>query len=418
MMVQSDATKNAYRDIYEQYVDVASFVWVLRSIAVNRPHYTLQDMQGLERRLEAQLDGIMTSVDEGWDACENALETGEPGEVFTAAVVAIRSHDIHHIRLAVEKGLVNETTSKGLISALGWLPDYLANPWIEKFLNGKDLNHKFLGIAACSVRRQNPGDQLTALFKRSDCLQHEILHARALRLIGELRRQDLMPALAAGLNADNATLKFWSAWSSVLLGNKKAVEHLRPYVLAPGPYHHRAIQLAFRVLPVEQARGWISEMAKNNKRVRSVVLATGILGDPHAVNWLIAKMQESPLARIAGEAFSQITGTDLEPLQAVRLPPAGEVGGPNDDANDSNVALDDDEYLPWPEPAKVAALWQRLGQNFIVGRRYFSGRPVSVEVLKEKLANGFQRQRHAAALELALIDSDHRLVNTKARAIP
>ena len=168
MMAQSSDTQNAYSDVYEQYVDVASFLWVLRSIAVRRPHYTIQDIQGLERRLESQLDGIMTSIDQGWAACEQAMETGEPGEVFTAAVIALRSHDTNRIRLAVEKGLADENTTNGLISAMGWLPDYLANPWIEKFLNGKDLGHKFLGIAACSVRRQDPGDLLTTLLKRSD----------------------------------------------------------------------------------------------------------------------------------------------------------------------------------------------------------------------------------------------------------
>lgn len=416
-MVQSSDTQNAYSDVYEQYVDVASFVWLLRSLALNRPHYTMQDIQVLERRLEAQLDGIMTSIGDGWRACENAVEMGEPGEIFTAAVIAIRSHDINHIRLAVEKGLANETAINGLISAMGWLPDYLANPWIEKFLNGKDLDHKFLGIAACSVRRQNPGDLLAVLLKRSDCLQNVRLHARALRLIGELRRHDLMPAITAGASSDNVVLKFWSTWSAVLLGSKHAIDHLKPYIFMDGPYHNRAIQLAFRALPMEQARSWIAEMAKNNVPGRSIILATGILGDPHAINWLITKMQEPKYARIAGEAFSKITGADLEQLQATKPPPEARVGDPNDDANDTNIALDDDEYLPWPEPSKVAMLWQRHGQHFIVGRRYFCGRPLALEVLKDRLNNGFQRQRHAAALELALMDPDHRFVNTKTRTI-
>ena len=74
---------------------------------------------------------------------------------------------------------------------------------------------------------------------------------------------------------------------------------------------------------------------------------------------------------------------------------------PNDDPSDADVAMDGDENLPWPDVEKIAALWRRHGQHFLVGRRYFCGRPLSSEWLKEKYANGTQRQRHAAALELA-----------------
>ena len=413
-----DDLSSVYRDVYEQYVEVASHLWLLREIAVNRPDYTTRDVEALERRLEAQLDGLMTSVDEGWAACEGALEAGEAGEVFASTVVAVRSRDVDHLRVAVEKGLAEEKVAKGLISAMGWLPAHLAGPWIEKFLKGKDLNHKFLGLAACSARRLDPGEVLGELLERGDCLQHEKLHARALRLIGELRRQDLMPAVTRAADADSDNIRFWSAWAAILLGHTAAVQELRPYVLRQGPWHARAVQLAFCVLSVDQARQWISEMSKHKSLERSVVTATGVLGDPQAINWLIARMQEPRLARLAGETFSMVTGADLVGLQATSEPLEGWMAGPSDDPADDNVALDQDEYLPWPDAQTVAELWRRNGHNFIVGQRYFSGRPLTLEVLKERLVNGTQRQRHAAALELALVDSQSRLANTRARVLP
>ena len=407
-----------YRDVYEQYVEVASHLWLLRDLAVNRPDYTLQNLETLERRLESQLDGLMTSIDEGWAACESALETGEPGEIFTAAVVAVRSRDMNRFRLVVEMALANEMATRGLISALGWLPSHLANPWVEKFLNGKDLNHKFLGVAACSVRRIDPGPLLGALLERSDCLQHDKLHARALRLVGELRRQDLMPAVMRAAGTESDAVRFWSAWAAVVLGHTPAVQALKPYVLQNGPWHARAVQLAFRILPPDRARQWVSEMAKDKRLERSVVVATGVLGDPHAVNWLIAKMQDANLARLAGEAFSLITGADLQRLQVTGPPLKNATPAAESDDRDEHSPLDEDEHLPWPDMHKVAALWQRNGQNFIVGQRYFVGRPLAVDALKDRLANGFQRQRHAAVLHLALIDASNRLLNTRARVIP
>ncbi|MCP3852889.1 MAG: hypothetical protein GY694_22075, partial [Gammaproteobacteria bacterium] len=56
-----DAT-SAYGDTLEQLADNASFLWILRSIAVEQPHYSVSDILELEQRIDAQLDGLMTSI--------------------------------------------------------------------------------------------------------------------------------------------------------------------------------------------------------------------------------------------------------------------------------------------------------------------------------------------------------------------
>ena len=99
----------------------------------------------------------MSSIDTGWAVCEEGLNLEEAGEVFTAMVIAMRSHDPKRIQKAVEVGLFSDECSKGLISAMGWLPEDIVNPWTQRFLNGKDMSHKLLGLATCSIRRQAPG---------------------------------------------------------------------------------------------------------------------------------------------------------------------------------------------------------------------------------------------------------------------
>jgi uncharacterized protein (TIGR02270 family) len=405
----------AYRDIYDRAVVDAAFLWLLRSIAVDQPHYTVSDIAELEQRLDAQLDLLMTSIELGWEACEAALALQQPGEAFTATVVAMRSHDMEKIKTAIQSGLAGKQTVKGLISALGWLPAEIASPWVERLLKGKDLNHKFLGVAASSVRREDPGELLTDILKRDDCRTHVPLYARALRLVGELRRQDLMPALQLNISNKDPALAFWANWSAVLLGQQPLVKNLRHYVLAPGPHQRRAIQLAFRVLPVEQGREWISALAQDPANSRAVVTATGVLGDPHAVNWLISRMADPNLARLAGEAFTLITGVDLEKHNLTIKPPANLAPVPNDDANDHNVGLDEDENLPWPHPEQIATLWRNHGQHFLVGRRYFLGKPITPDWLKSRMQECPQRQRHAAVMELALVDPQSRLINTRAK---
>lgn len=406
---------SAYRGIFEQYVEQASFLWILRSIAVNQPHYTSDDVAVLERRIDAQLDGLMTSIDQAWEICQEALEIGEPGEVFTAAVIAFRSHDNVRIQKSLEAGLADDDTFKALVSVMGWLPDKLIQPWIKKFLASKDLDHKYLAIAACSVRREDPAEHLNRILDRDDCKAHEKLHARALRLIGELRRQDLMPKLSEAAKADNENIQFWSAWSAILLGNRAAVEQLEPFVFKSGSYQLKAINIAFRALPVEQARRWISRLVDDKEQIRTAVIATGVLGDPHAVNWLIKIMPGVSIAKLSGEAFSLMTGIDLEARELAMENPLDAAEHPNEDADDDNLSLDEDENLPRPDVDKISKIWSNEGNNYISGQRYFMGQPVNPENLKHKLGSAYQRQRHAAALELALIDSTMTLPNTRAK---
>lgn len=404
---------NAYKDIYEQYVDEASFLWVLRSIAVEQPHYDIEKINELEQRIEAQLDGLMTAVEDAWEICLQALELKEPGEVFTATVIAFRSHDIAKIQKVIEAGLSSDETARGLISAMGWLSGTLVHPWVKKFFTSKDLNHKYLALAACSVRRENPGEYLNRILQRDDCKQHEKLYARALRLIGELRRQDLMPYLNEAMSSEQEDIRFWSTWSSILLGNHAAVKNLEPYVFQQGPHQIQAINIAFKVLPVEQAREWVSRLVADKEQSRAVIKATGILGDPHAVNWLITNMRNPELAKLSAEAFTMITGIDLEQYQLVSETPPVTASHPNNDTNDEDVSLDEDENLPWPDPQKVSNLWMSHGQNFIAGQRYFMGQQINPQLLNDLLVSAPQRQRHLAALELALIDSAKPLQNTR-----
>ncbi len=405
--------KHTYKDFYEHNVEDASFLWVLRSTRIEQPHYTAHDIHALEQRMETRLDGLMTALDPGWEACEAALAFQDPGEVFTAMVTAMRSHEAGKIKMAVDAGLENAPATPGLISAMGWLPDELANPWTERFLNGKEMAHKYLGLATCSVRRQNPGEHLMRILQRSDCQQHEKLYCRALRLIGELRRQDCMPAIHQAIHDDNENIRFWASWSAVLLGYRASAHHLQNFVFRTNPYQNQAIQLAFRALPVQQAQEWINKLSEDKDQTRAVIKATSALGDPHAINWLINTMQNPALAKLAGESFTLITGIDIKAHQLVLEAPDSIVA--IDDTDDDIIDQEDDENLPIPDAEKVAAIWSQQSPHYIIGQRYFMSQPMGAEHLKEILISGTQRQRHAAALELALSESDVPLPNTRAK---
>ena len=408
----SSTQVNAYREIYDQLMDNAAFLWVLRDQAVDRPDYHQHDLQELDHRIEMQLDGLMAAVETSWEICSEALETGDAGEVFTAAVIAFRSHDIKKIQRVVDTGVGSTAGIRGLRSALAWLPDDLAHPWINKFLNSKELAHKLVAIGACSLRRENPGKALNRIFQRDDCREHTALYARALRLAGEIQRLDLLDDVLLGSHSEDPEVRFWAIWAAILLGRRQLVSELQPFVVNHGELQSRAIDIAFRVLPTEEARQWISSLGKNPENAATVIRACGILGDPQAVDWLIAKMDEDRYARLCGEAFTTITGVDLESQQLVRPAPASA-----EDEEDSGLELSDDEFLPWPDRDKLQKLWLNLSQGFTAGQRYFLGRSADIAFLHSKLEHASLRQRRWAAIELMLIDPSAPLVNVATKSI-
>lgn len=402
----------AYREICEPVADDASFLWVLRSIVVNQPDYDLADLSALDARIDATFNALMTAPEESWDICASAMSIQQSGELFAAANIAFRSLDVRKIQQVIETGTQSSEAFIGLAGALAWLPGRLCHSWIKKFFTSKDLDHKHLAVTACSLRREDPREYLTSIIQREDCMAHKLLYARSLRLIGELKRMDLASAVHAALQSKDPMILFWATWSLTLLGNKSVIENLKTFVLSENPYQARAIDLAFRVLPTDEAREWINLLAKNPQQIRQVIRASATFGDPHAINWLITQMRVPALMRLAGEAFTTITGIDLEKhgLALAELPNLDDQL-PNEDPADSNVQMDEDGRLPFPDVDKVAAVWQKYQQRFVAGQRYFMGQGITAEHLTAVYASANQRQRRAAGLELALLQPSQYLLN-------
>ena len=405
---------SAFAFITEQSAIDAAFLWLQRSQVIKSGLHHSQDIKELDGRIEANLDGLSAVGELGWQVCVQQLDYEEAGEVFTAAVVALRSRNTERIKRVCDLALTTPEMTQGLISALGWVEADIAAFWIPRFLAVTDPNYRMLGLAACSVRRDDPGPYLAAILQDPQTENYPALHARALRLIGELKRWELLPALNAAMAAENATVKFWANWSAVLLGDQAALVNLKPWVLDGSGLSEKAVQMAFSALPLSEARSWINEMVSQPELTRRTISAIGVLGDPQAIPWLLQQMAEPQFMRIAGWAFSQITGIDLVASSLTINPPEDLQTGPTDDPADDNVAMDPDEELPWPDRQKITSLWQAQQSRWQPGQRYFQGRAVNPQVLAHSLASTNQRQQELAALQRAVFDKPAVLVAFKA----
>ncbi len=189
---------------------------------------------------------------------------------------------------------------------------------------------------------------------------------------------------------------------------------LKNFVVKEGKLHDSALSIVLRVMGKDAAMQWIREFAGDPEQQRSVICAAGIIGDPVSIPWLISKMEDPELARVVGEAVSQITGVDLAYDDLDGDWPDGFEAGPTEGPEDENVAMDTDEDLPWPDPVLISGWWSANQEKYPAGQRLLCGQPVSRTACIDVLKNGFQRQRQAAAIELALLNPDAPLFNTSA----
>ncbi len=399
-------------EIIERHVEEAAFLSLLRDSAVVAPHYLLWELAKLDDRVEAHIDGLRVAGEPGWEMVKKALvEIGEPGEVFAAGVLALESGDAEKIQQVIEVGSATPEAARGLISALGWLSYEQASRPIRDLLAADEPARKRGGIAASAIHRRNPGPALLAAFGAND----PALRARALRAAGELGFVDSHVTLRSNLKHKDPTVRFWAAWSNALLiGHRDAVAHLQNVAEGGGPLAERAAQMAMRRLAPNDAKIWLKRLVKDLGQKRIAVVAAGAFADPEAIPFLIDQMKVPKLARVAGESFSLITGANIAYEDLDGEKPEGFEAGPTENPEDEDVSMDADLSLAWPDPALIHKWWNSRQGSFAKGTRYLLGQPITPESLREALKKGYQRQRAAAAIELAILKPGRPLFEVRA----
>lgn len=396
--------------IVEQHAEEAAFLWLLRDVSIKAPHYTLKDIAELDERVEAHIDGLRIAGDAGWDICKAYLQYEESGEIFAATVLALESgvyERMTDILAVVDR--VPETV-RGLISAFGWVDPGSLQGTVKTFLDSGSTLLRYIGIAACAIHRVDPGKYLTA----SLASDNTVLQARSLKAVGELKRNDLRSVVCENLTNQAESCRFWAAWSGALLGESNSVDVLLRFVGTDSPFNSHALQLVLRSMSTEGAQQFLKQFAQGPENIRDLIVGCGIVGHTSYIPWLIETMSNPQLARSAGESFSMMTGVDIAYEDLEGEMPEGFEAGPTDNPEDEVVAVDPDEDLPWPSPERIQRWWEVNKHQFRSGERYLCGKPITVQHCRHITRTGYQRQRNAAALELALLSKEEALFETRA----
>lgn len=398
------------RNVVTQHAENAAFFWLARDLSIHEPHYSLDDLTRLDGRVEANLDGLRIAGDAGWKICEEHYAWDLPGEIFAAAVLAFETLNVERMERVVEIGIADHELSRGLVSAFGWLSLQQAQTLIDSLLAHELAAARAIGIAASAIHRKDPGGALRKALQDDD----PALVARAAKAAGELGRTDLIPLLQKHLRSADDHCRFRAAWSGTLLKQDDAPRALQSFAVPGNHRAEEAVVVAARGLDLSSAQLWQKEMAGDAKTMRLAVICAGAMGDPVLIPWLISQMENPELARPAGESFTMITGVDLAYEDLDGDKPEGFQAGPTEDPDDEDVAMDPDEDLSWPKPELILKWWDKNKGQFQNGQRYLVGKPVAQENLMSVFKTGRQRQRAAAALELALLNPGKPLFEVRA----
>jgi uncharacterized protein (TIGR02270 family) len=397
--------------VLDRHAEEAAFLWLLRDRAVGLPQFNLRTLAELDQRVEAHLDGLRVAGEAGWRrAWQEFEDRPEPGEAFAAAVLALERADADVMGKLLAAAAGEPALRAGVVSAVGWLTDDAAAVALSLLHAWDTPTGRWVGLAGAAVRRTSvPG------WVMDRALHDPVCRPRAIKAVGELGDINQVSAIRKHLAASDLDTRFAAAWSMARLGNDPvAVAELQTITMTESRYRQRSATLAVRRLEPPAAARWVRMLAQTPGCERVALQAAGALGDPVAIPRLIEQMAVPALARLAGEAVSLITGVDLSDQKLDAPQPEGFEAGPNDDPEDGDVEMDPDDGLDWPDPEKARKWWEANRGRFREGTRQLCGSPITPEHLRAVLRDGYQRQRAAAALELALLRSRDALYEVRA----
>lgn len=387
-------------DVVLQHTEEAAVLRNTRSFVVRGPHVKLHHLARQDERLAAHLDGMAEAGEFATGLAKAALERPGVGEAFAATVQAIGERDAAALERLLSLAEALPDAARGVVSAFGWVDAPSLRGIAARLLESPVAFRRQVGLASLAMHQADGGVAAADALTDADAA----LRSRALRVIAQQGHRWLLARCAAAMADEDPCCAWQAARAAVLLGERhRAVAALRDAASVPGELRARSLDLLLKLCEPGESHACLKALSQVPTASRMLLRGVGTAGDPHYVPWLIQQMQAPKLARLAGESFSFVTGLDLADARLERKPPEDLASGPGEDTDEDDIALDEDDGLPWPDPQRVSAWWSANSHRWQPGARCFMGAPPTAAHCLEVLGTGYQRQRAAAAEHLCLL---------------
>lgn len=389
--------------VVQQHLVEAAHLRFVRTRLVRAHHIDLVALARADERLAAHLDGLLVSADEALaqlQAMQAAQLKPDPAVLFVATVLALELHNERLLEDLIDQAATGEAKLRAVASAMGWVSAPTLRGLSGVLLSSADTTRRRLGLMACRLHRVDPAKWLTVAAQASDAA----LRREALTLAGTLARADAVQLCLDHLDDVDHACRQAAAIASVLQGDReRGLEALLKELTRTGaPLHvlYDVAQVALSCCEVGLAKDTTRQLAAQQVDPRLLIWSAAWVGDARAVPWLIAQMTNPQLARLAGAAFSTITGADLPALGLTGDVVLDSTETSATEPQDDQMAVDPDDDLPWPSVDAVQGWWALKSPSVPTRTRLLWGSVPSVEGCKNLLRNGTQPSRCLAALHL------------------
>ncbi|NTX41322.1 TIGR02270 family protein [Myxococcus sp. CA033] len=394
-------------DVLETHLDEAAFRWVQWEQALEAPDFNLPDTAAREERLAAHLHGLVLGGAEAADAVLwPALDAGDVEQITAAAYVLLAQGHVEAI-LNLMQGDVPETR-EALRRAveLSGAPGLGAR--LLPLLKRDAPSLQSLLVEALAFRHEAPPELLLRY------ILHDEPRPRMAALCASpaLPEEPLRRHLPQLLESENAGIRAAAMEAGLSSGARITWEACRQTVRARDAHTPQAMVL-LALFGTDADTALLVDLLGSREMRPHVLWALGFSGRRVAMEACLTLLEEPSVARLAGEAFSAMTGLRLEGLHA--LPP-GEHPEPLEQQEDpdADLTLKPEDGLPWPCRDAVESWWNEARPRFQSEGRYLNGQPLNGLGLLDALTHGPMRRRHVLARELAIRTQGQHRIPTRA----
>ena len=352
-------------DLVEEHFEELAFLWGQRRTAVRSPRYLPRDLDRLEARIEAHLQGLLIPGEELAAFVRPGLEGDDADEAFAAGYSLLRSR-VPGGAEKVWEAFASAAGPRldGLAEALAFGP---ADAFLSRLQDAATSAPPARSAAAADAlalrgRLRPDGRARDAWLASEDAaVRRKAWRIAALCALPESRAlwerglQD--PDAGVRRAAREAALWCRQAWTL-----DEARRARRPADADPDSRY--LVAATGNAADLERVLAWAKEPGSGPERL----LLPGVLGHPGGVEVLLDAMAELDLAAaaFAGRAFTKITGEDVDSGRRAVVPP------PDGKEPDEFEAEFLDE-LPLPDERKARTAWEKRRGDFATGTRWCRG---------------------------------------------
>jgi len=291
------------RQLYEEHLEEASFLYEQRQRLLTDPELTWLEVAEFEERLEAHLDALVIGGDVAAEVCRNRAAQGDAGALFAAACTFCRRLQAPMLANVI-KTFDGEDAAKSdaLTDALKHeLPDdwkdfcvralATADPRLGAIL-ARTLGYRRLPVAGALLR---------ALETAAPTAAPSLLWS-----LGRTGDETAIPAARRFMLADDSATVSAALHAALRLRDHDAL--ISVAAAAPVAESH---PIALGLAGDRHSVAALLAAVNGSGRQIDVIVALGLLGDLSAVRPLIGFLRAEPLAGAAADALHVITGAPL-----------------------------------------------------------------------------------------------------------